>query len=151
MDIALTFNTLTLTSDINLIRGDLESEKDLATAVILSLFSDRRARSDDPLEPNESKRGWWGDTYAEINNDQFGSRLWLLRREKVLEKVLTRAQQYAQESLQWLIDDRVAEKINVTTEVVGKRSDGVLGIRVEVKKPNRTAQSYKFDYAWEQI
>jgi phage gp46-like protein len=151
MDIALNFDTSTLLSDVAIVRGDLEAEKDLATAIILSLFSDARARDDDPLEPGESKRGYWGDTYAEIDKDKFGSRLWLLRREKVVAKVLVRAKQYAQEALQWLIDDRVAEKITVTTEIIGKSPNGILGIRVEVKKPNQTTQSYQFDYAWEQI
>ncbi len=151
MDIAMTFVRGTLEADVAFDKGDLKTDKDLETAITISLFSDRRARSDDPLEPNESRRGWWGDTFAEIDKDQFGSRLWLLRREKITDSVLERARQYAEESVRWLIEDKVAEYVIVTTEVVGKRADGILGIRVEVKRPQKQAESFKFDYAWEQI
>lgn len=150
MDIALTFEPGTLVSDVLLSRGDLIAEKDLETAITISLFTDRRARVDDPLEANESRRGWWGDTYAEIEKDQIGSRLWLLRREKILDSVLTRAKQYAEEAVQWLIEDRVAQNIKVETEVVGPRANGVLGIRLEVTRPN-SIQTFKFQYAWDQL
>lgn len=151
MDIALTFAQGTMVADIDFLKGDLRSDKDLETAITISLFSDARARDDDPLEFNESKRGWWGDTFTEINGDRYGSRLWLLRREKVLDSVLQRAKEYADEALKWLIDDRVAESVKVTTEVVGRRPNGILGIKVELKKPQQVAQSLRFEYAWEQL
>ncbi|NCB53153.1 MAG: hypothetical protein EOM54_14955, partial [Clostridia bacterium] len=40
--------------------ADLSSDKGLETAVIVSLFTDRRADGEE-LPPNEkTKRGWWG-------------------------------------------------------------------------------------------
>ena len=49
---------------------------DLPRAVINSLFSWRRAESDDIL-PGTSRYGWWADTYDD-DGEKFGSRLWLL-------------------------------------------------------------------------
>lgn len=81
--------------------GDLVAENTLRTAVILSLFLDRRADDDDVL-PNGSndRRGWWADTVAPMteygiggglaSGDRIGSRLWLLSREKQLAGVLDR-------------------------------------------------------------
>jgi phage gp46-like protein len=150
VDAALTFLAGTFNADLKIFKGDLVAEKDLETAITLSLFSDRRAAVDDPIEAGESLRGWWGDTFSEVKNDKFGSKLWLLRREKQLQSVLERAKQYAQESLQWLVDDRVAQKILVITEIVGEKPSGILGIRVEVTRPTGV-QTYKFDYVWNQI
>lgn len=150
MDIALTFIPGTFNSDINLKNGDLITDKDLETAITISLFSDRRAYADDPLENDESLRGWWGDSFPEITNDKFGSRLWLLRREKQLPDVLERARQYAQEATAWLVEDRVADSIKVETEIVGEKPSGILGIRLEVTRP-QGVQTFKYQYAWEQI
>ncbi len=150
MDIALTFLPGTFDADVRIEKGDLVSEKDLETAITLSLFTDRRASSDDPLEDGESLRGWWGDSFAEIKNDKIGSKLWLLRREKQLPIVLTRARQYALEATQWLIDDQVAQSIQIETEIVGEKPNGILGIAVRVKRP-QGVKTFKYQYAWEQI
>lgn len=105
--------------------GDLVAEGSLRTAVILSLFLDRRAEDDDIL-PNGSddRRGWWADTVAPMTDygigggsasgDHIGSRLWLLSREKQLAGVLERARHYAEEALTWLVEDGVATAVQVT-------------------------------------
>lgn len=82
----------------------------LPRAVIISLFSWRRAETDDnaPLP-----MGWWGDTYPTVTGDRIGSRLWLLGREKITNDMLNRARSYATEALQWMLDDGVAARVDV--------------------------------------
>ena len=111
--------------DCGMETGDLVAEGSLRTAVILSLFLDRRAEDDDIL-PNGSddRRGWWADTVApmtdygigggSVSGDRIGSRLWLLSREKQLAGVLERARHYAEEALTWLVEDGVATAVQVT-------------------------------------
>lgn len=111
--------------DCGMEAGDLVAEDSLHTAVILSLFLDRRANDDDIL-PNDSddRRGWWADTVAPMTDygigggsasgDHIGSRLWLLSREKQLAGVLERARHYAEEALTWLVEDGVATAVQVT-------------------------------------
>lgn len=111
--------------DCGMEAGDLVAEDSLRTAVILSLFLDRRADDDDIL-PNDSddRRGWWADTVAPMTDygigggsasgDHIGSRLWLLSREKQLAGVLERARHYAEEALTWLVEDGVATAVQVT-------------------------------------
>lgn len=111
--------------DCGMEAGDLVAEGSLRTAVILSLFLDRRAEDDDIL-PNDSddRRGWWADTVAPMTDygigggsasgDHIGSRLWLLSREKQLAGVLERARHYAEEALTWLVEDGVATAVQVT-------------------------------------
>lgn len=126
--------------------GDLLADDGLRTAVALSLLSDRRARADDTLpDGTTDRRGWWADALADRQGDQFGSRLWLLSREKDLEEVRRRAEGYAREALQWLLDDRVATDIEVEARTVG--GDRLL-IDVAVIRGDGTRLAEQFDYVW---
>ena len=114
MDAALVFDAATVSADLGLTGGDLVAEEGLKTAVLLSLFTDRRAEEDDELPAEESdRRGWWGDLVPPAPRDRIGSKLWLLTREKLTRDVQNRAREYAREALQWLIDDRVAQSVSV--------------------------------------
>jgi len=127
-------------------RQILEADDGLETAVIISLSTDRLANRGDavPGDPND-RRGWWGDSFADVAGDRIGSRLWLLSREKQIPSVLARAREYAAEALQWLIDDGIARAVNVTAEVV---SQGVLGLGVEVVRSGKPAAQYRFETFW---
>ncbi|WP_200894101.1 phage GP46 family protein [Xanthomonas sp. MUS 060] len=60
---------------------DIDNDKrhPLVRAVLISLFTWRRANADDTLpDPRGFRMGWWGDTYPVVANDRIGSRLWLL-------------------------------------------------------------------------
>lgn len=125
--------------------ADLADDRGLETAVVLSLFTDRRADDDDRL-PDQSgdRRGWWGDAFPDIPADQIGSRLWLLHREKQTRDVVLRAREYASEALAWLIDDGVAAAVRVDAYTL---RPGVLAIEVEIDRPGQIAA--RFQFAWE--
>ena len=130
---------------------DLESDEGLETAIIISLFSDRRANIDDilPDPSNLDRRGWWGDLASpDVEGDQIGSRLWLLNREKTLESVLVNAKKYAEESLQWLKDDGVAAKVSVETERQGTPGNDRLVIGVKIQRINGNDESFNFEAQW---
>jgi len=143
--------------DFNLIEGDfdfdssiqdLESDEGFETAVLISLFSDRRAKKDDILpDPNNpDKRGWWGDLVSD--NDLIGSRLWLLDREKTTENVLIKAKQYCQEALQWLIDDGAAAKVEIKTERQGTVENARLVIGIKIYKIDGNVEVFNFEPQW---
>ncbi|ELP4663190.1 phage GP46 family protein [Salmonella enterica] len=80
--------------------SDLLTDNSIETAVIISLFTDRRAQPSDPIpDGSTDRRGWWADSFRKR---PIGSRLWLLGREKTLESVLERARTYADEALAWM-------------------------------------------------
>lgn len=87
----------------------------LSRAVVISLFTWQRASQSDEVD-NDQRMGWWGDTFAENKDDKIGSKLWLLLRQKITEETLNRAQEYAYESLKWLIDDGICSDITVDVE-----------------------------------
>lgn len=139
--------------DLGLAGGDLAKGLDLQTAVLLSLFTDRRASDDDILPDGQAvqsigaRRGWWGDTFAGVQNDQIGSRLWLLKREKQTNATLNRARQYAQEALNWLVDDGIASR--VTVDVAWFRFEG-LAIYASIARPTGIT-NFKYAYAWDDL
>ena len=119
IDLAINFDSEPGEFDLVLSGSDLMGDDGLYTAVIISLFTDTRAAEDDPL-PEERPgqvsdlRGWWGDFLPdETAPVSIGSRLWLLTREKDLDEVVARAQEYAQEALKWLLDEGHVTRLEV--------------------------------------
>lgn len=150
-DIKLNWDEDLLEGDFLFADNDLTTEAGLETAVIISLFSDRRAKDSDilPDPANQDKRGWWGDLLAEFEGDQIGSRLWLLSREKTTQEILQRAKEYAEEALQWMIDDEIAAKVEVITERNYEKADyNRLDLRANIYKTDGNTLSFKFNDIW---
>lgn len=142
-DIALLWQTDH--ADIAVSGADLLADDGLDTAVILSLFCDRRAASDDGIPLDADPRGWWGDTFADVQGDLIGSRLWLLGREKQLQSVAQRAQGYAAEALAWLVQDGVASAVSVDAEWIAQ---GTLGLSVSIQRPTQPPFNRQYQYVW---
>ena len=125
--------------------SDFEADE-LAAAVLISLFSWLKSNPDDGVRaPN--RQGWWGDTVAHTAGDRIGSRLWLLQRQKILSTTLRRAEFYAKEALQWLIDDAVVASIEVSAERSGADQIALL---VTCYRPDDTqALQARFQNVWE--
>ena len=119
-----------------------DQQFDLKRAVIISLFTWRRAGPDDPVD-DEELFGWWGDSYPTIADDRIGSRLWLLRRVKLTADTQRDAEFYAREALQWLLDDEHVLSLEITSEKAGsdRLNLGVIltisdGARLEINPPS---------------
>lgn len=133
-------------SDLVVSANDIAIDDGLRTAIMLSLFTDRRAADTDTLPSNSSdRRGWWGDTFPDVPNYLMGSRLWLLSRSKQTPEVLINAKAYVVEALQWLLEDGVAAAVTVVTEFT---KPGLLGIQVRIDQPDATSVKFQFGYAW---
>ncbi|MCB5301726.1 phage GP46 family protein [Yersinia bercovieri] len=122
--------------------GGLLDGDDLETAILISLFTDRLARSDDAID-GDDRRGWWGDTGSQY---PIGSRLWLLRREKLTTKVALKAEDYANEALTWLLDDGVVTAISINAQIVFPNR---INLIISYQQPAQTQASVKFSWVWE--
>lgn len=132
--------------DLEIEKGDLAADEGLRTAILLSLFCDARATRAELPPGEEKRRGWWGDSVADTDGDQVGSKLWLLAREKQTVETLERAREYAEESLAWLLEDAVAESVGVSTSYPAR---GILRLDIEVTRPGKETAALSFDYAWD--
>lgn len=143
-DISSFWNIDELQADWQESSGVLTSGSDMYTAVIISLFTDGLARTDDKYEGTD-RRGWWGDTDSGMN---IGSRLWLLRREKLTREVAMRAERYAEDALLWLKNDGIARDIQATAQIV---FPGRLNLVIRYLPPDGDWQEFKFFWLWEQL
>lgn len=126
---------------------DLARDDGLESAVLVSLFTDRRARPEQ-LRAEDDKsdlRGWWGDFAPPVEGDQTGSLLWLLAREKQTAETLARAKQYCEQALAWMIEDRVASRVTVA---VRYPATGWMEISIEIVRPDARRVQYRYDYEW---
>lgn len=90
----------------------------LKRALMISLFTWRKAHDDD--EVDGSRYGYWGDSYPPVPGALIGSRLWLLKRSKlVTNETLMQAEEIIREATQWFIDDDIAQRIDVQLERSG--------------------------------
>lgn len=132
--------------------ADLGRGDDLATAVIISLFTDRRADPDDEIpDASGDRRGWWGDTGR---TRPLGSKLWLLERAKQTEQTRQRAQDYAADALAWLIEDGVAAAVDVVAAWQGPNAPtggGFLGLLVTVTEPGGQVSTFNYQWAWKAV
>ncbi|MBJ9871882.1 phage GP46 family protein [Citrobacter werkmanii] len=88
----------------------------LTRAVVISLFTHRRA---DPDDNADVPMGWWGDTWPIVANDRYGSKLWLLQRSKLTNALVNTVRTYIRESLQWMLDDSVVSRIDIDIQRTG--------------------------------
>lgn len=129
-----------------------DDEANLYNAVVISLFTDARAKPDDrlPDEPRtgpvpaniyRDRRGWHGDP-------NIGSRRWLLYREKQVPEVLQRLEEYDREALQWLITDRVVSSIDVVESFPAR---GVVLTEITLHRPGLPALNFNFQLLWDSL
>lgn len=118
----------------------LATGNDMDTAILISIFTDRMAQPGDVIpDGTDDPRGWWADDDVPI-----GSRMWLLKRAKQTTQTLQLAYDYLAESLQWMIDDGVVARFDITTQWV---RTGMLGAVIIAYSPTGTILS-KGQYAW---
>lgn len=97
---------------------DFVTDDSLKTAVIISLFSDRRISKDEMTHYFSDRKGYWGDS-TEVDKFKTGSKLWILRRGKKTLKLLEEVRAYCLEALDWMIEDGLANTIEIIPSLDG--------------------------------
>lgn len=114
----------------------IETEEGLKTAILISLLTRARARPDDAIPDPLDRGGWWGDTYSDIPNDPFGSRIWTLAGRPINAAFFGDLDVIIREALKWLIDDGYVGAVELDFEVI---SHGTIGARIQVSRPGNSA------------
>lgn len=118
---------------------DLATDDGLETAAVVSLFTDARADPEELPEGHDDRRGFWGS--------DVGSKLWTLSREKTLNDVVVRAEEYTREALQWMQDDGVVSSIEVAANLESREK---LGINVYIRRVEGGDVSLRYAYNWKE-
>lgn len=94
-------------------------------AILICLFTDRRATEEELPDYTPENRGWWGDS-VEVSVAgkkeliSWGSLLWTLRRAKLTDKILTTVKEYIKQALNPLLK---AGYINEPEVIVSRDGD----------------------------
>jgi phage gp46-like protein len=113
IDLKLAKDDATGLYDLSLTAGDFTLVDSFDTSVQVSILGDERADQSE-VPSSELRRGWWGNQFNDDIAFQLGSKLWLLYQARATQDTLNSAINFAQNSLQWLVDDGHAQEVAVT-------------------------------------
>lgn len=116
---------------------DLLHDPGLVTAVLVSLFTDRRLPADMPASDDFGRRGSWSESLE----DPEGSLLWTLTREKRVPETLRRAELYVREALAWMVEDQILERVSARAVYEGE----LMVLRVDLVRGRAT----RWDHLWQ--
>lgn len=122
--------------------GDILTANALDAAILVSIFSDRRATPDQAPMARQ-RRGWVGD--LETPEDPIGSHLWLLDQERITATTAAQAADYAERSLAWMVEDAIALGVSADARVEATR----VSLDVTLERPNAPGESRSFSL-WDQ-
>jgi len=117
----------------------LQEDNTLETAILISLFTWRRADTEDQPPSDQHLLGFWGDTHPDVPEDLIGSKLWLVWGKTTVPSTLVLAEELAAQALQWMIDDGIAERVDVTAI---RDANDHLAFDIYVKQPDKLAPAW---------
>lgn len=118
-------------------QGDIETADQLDTALLMSLFCERRAAASEMPVP-ELRRGWIGNVATP--GIEIGSKLWLYEQARITRSTLNGVTAEALAGLNWLVEDGVALSVTADTTIAG------LAVNLERSNSEVSTQFYKL---WE--
>lgn len=136
-------------------RGGLSAKQALHTAVIISLFTDKRIQKEHPLfylVEDGDQRGWHGDgvdVRADLGEDEMGSLLWIFERAHLNEEIRRWVEIIATEALAPLIKQGIAVRIDVQAEAQFAINRVNLGVQIYGRDGSMT-YDYQFEDIWAQ-
>lgn len=141
VDAILTRDTASGLFDISIdANGDIASADFFDTAILYSLFGERRASASEVVEP-QFRRGWVGND----NTFENGSKLWLFTQARLTRTNLNRIEDEARKALRWLVDDGFAVAVD---EVSTNLQNGRPFLNVTIRRSRDKVERRSFDL-WE--
>ena len=109
--------------------GDFAMTNTLETAVLMSVFGERRAKSYEVAEP-QNRRGWIGNLVYDTPETEDGCGNWLFQTRRLNTQTLNGVRDETEKGLLWMIADDIAKTITVQTKPDNGRVTLSIVIRV---------------------
>lgn len=110
--------------NLDAVTQPLKSKEGLEHAVLQSLLNWGKAKVNDGIEDGQDKQGWWGNEFKPHVN----CRDWTLARAKQTPDTLTKVIRFTEQSLAWLIADKIAKKIDIAASFEGMKLVRIINI-----------------------
>ena len=129
------------------------SLEDFEASIFASLFTDRRVELSELAPGSTDQKGYWGDTFPETEGDEWGGRLHLADRARIVAEggaagslTIETIARHAQTSVDWLVADRILTKIEASAELVDRNRVDIL--IVMTRKPGDTPETLRYGITW---
>jgi len=103
--------------DIDFENGDFALTEGLETALLMSIYVDKRAAASE-VPRVQARRGWHGNLLSGFDTYEIGSKLWLLCQARRDQNTLNLTQTYTSDCLFWLVTDSIATKIETDASFI---------------------------------
>lgn len=120
---------------------DLATTDGIDSALMVSLFSDARARADEVADPL-MRRGWIGNLVAEVPGDNHGSKLWLYEQRRLSADVEVGLESESEAALAWLVEQRLTRVISA--DVVRDPAKRAAHLRINGSYPDGQSWAMAF-------
>ena len=107
--------------------GDILTEDFFDTALLMSIFCERRANSSEVVESHR-RRGWIGN--ESTPGFEIGSKLWLYEQARINRDTLNGIETVTRIGLQWFVDDNIAINITISTGL----SNGSVVLQIDITR-----------------
>lgn len=123
--------------------GDLVLETGMETAILASLFTDRRAAPDEVADPLE-RRGWIGNRYhlPDRPDDNWGSGWWLYSQHRLNGHFMTGMYFETIQALEWFVDAGLALGVDAGLEDVPEDRTVKVSIRFDLPDGSQMTRSW---------
>jgi phage gp46-like protein len=126
------------TYDIDFENGDFALTDGLDSAILLSIFGEKRAPKEKVRDPLK-RRGHFSNEFADIEGYQVGSTQWLYTEQSEnSESNTTELENSIKDGLKWFVDDKICKRTNVKAT---KKSDGVI-VDIELQGNSKEESKY---------
>ena len=124
--------------DIDFENGDFALTDGLDTAILLSIFAEKRASKEKVTDPLK-RRGHFSNEFANIEGYQVGSTQWLFTEQSEnSESNTTQLENSVKDGLRWLVDDKICKKVIVKAT---QQSSGV-DVNIELQGNSKEESTY---------
>jgi phage gp46-like protein len=134
--------------------GDILTADAFDSAIIVSLFADRRA-DESEVSPAQLRRGWIGN--ESTPDFEIGSKLWLYYQSRLTQTVLNGVENAAQQALRWFVEDSIpatgttiADNVyaSATASTSATSNSGVVTLAITIERPNSQVEKRYYEL-WE--
>lgn len=121
--------------------GDFSTVSSFDTAILVSLFADKRADESEVSAP-ERRRGWWGNAFYQSEDDlEMGSKLWIYEQARLTQATVNGVDNATNDGLFWFVTTGRLKDISVITEA----GESNITINIKLVRFNSKTESQSFE------
>lgn len=121
--------------------GDIGLTDDLFPALLVSLFTDRRAAEDEVISPLD-RRGWLGNLLSGPADENWGSGIWLYEQSRLRDEDIEGVRVEGEQSLSWLVDEDIATSVEARTTARHARRQCLIDVLIRTREGDVVQQSF---------